>query len=58
MKQQSDLMKKILEAYNKISEASRNGVGNYMIVSPKFYEIFKINERQQIRKEKIKNLFN
>ena len=50
-KERKDKIKRILDN-------NETTYGGQKWISTQFSKIFKINERQQIRKEKIKNLFN
>jgi hypothetical protein len=52
------LVSKLLEAANRIHKAQMKGTSNYIIASPYFSNALSGTIRKELRKEKIRLIFN
>jgi len=53
---QEQLIAKINSLSNEINKSQREGVGNYMIVSPEIANVIENLDNQKLRKKKIERL--
>ena len=55
---QKELIDKINQAANHIHKQSLKNTGNYVIVSPRFAEMWKLEEKRILRVKKLRRILN